>query len=144
MDHVLAYMVDATGLVHDDEIAAQTAARLRALEQPVRMSAEAVRTHMLEHMLEQKIVLVHVLRVLLQVARSVKSIAVYEAVPPHEAHEEEEDSMALETPRGPHQVLDSKAMSVYLKAVDQVAAIYKMPSMAHLHSGASGSGSKSG
>ena len=132
MDQVLAYMVEATGLVHDDEIATQTAARLRTLEPPVHMSAEAVRTHMLEHMLEQKIVLVHVLRDLLQVAKSVKGIAVYEAVA---AQADEEEDMHLEPPREPHQVLDSKAMSVYLKAVDQVTAIYKMPSMAHLHSG---------
>ena len=144
MDSVLVYIVEATGQIHDDEIASQASARLATLTPAIVMSPEAVKVHILEHMLEQKIVLVHVLRDLLQVARSVKSIAVYEAVPPHEAHEEEEDSMALETPRGPHQVLDSKAMSVYLKAVDQVAAIYKMPSMAHLHSGASGSGSKPG
>lgn len=132
VDLVLAYMVDATGLIHDDEIAAQAAARLRALDPPVGMTTEAVRTHMLEHMLEQKVVLVHVLRDLLQVAKSVKGIAVYEAV---SLPADEDDSMALEPPREPHQVLDSKAMSVYLKAVDQVTAIYKMPSMAHLHSG---------
>ena len=139
MDSVLVYIVEATGQIHDDEIASQASARLATLTPAIVMSPEAVKVHILEHMLEQKIVLVHVLRDLLQVAKSVKSIAVYEAVPPHD--DEEEDSMALETPRGPHQVLDSKAMSMYLKAVDQVAAIYKMPSMAHLHSGGSG-GSK--
>ena len=135
VDQVLTYVVEAAVSVHDDEIAAQASARLRALEPAVCMDPEEVKVHMHEHMLEQRVVLVRVLRDMLHVAKAVKSIAVCEGLPVADC---ETDSMAEDPPEpraAPHQVLDSKAMAVYLKVVDQITGIYKMPSMSHLHAG---------
>jgi len=133
VDQVLTYIVEAAGSVNDDEIAAQASMRLCELEPAVNMDPEAVKTHMHEHMLEQRVVLVRVLRDMLHVAKTVKSLAVCEGL---QVTDDEAESMVddpSEPRAAPHQVLDSKAMAMYLKTIDQITAIYKMPSMTNLY-----------
>jgi hypothetical protein len=138
-------MLEASGTVHEHEIAVQVSAMAGQLDPVVHLDTTAVKKHMQEHMLDQRVVLVNVLRDLLNVAKAAKRMALCEGVvesgEPHRSVAVEDDSMSIpdsdhgkQGPTGPpHHVLDTKAMAVYLKTVDQITCIYKLPSMARLH-----------
>ena len=98
MMNILSYMIDSTGAVHEDEICRQVVEACGAMQPPVLVEKEAVRIHLHEHMLEQRVVLVNVLRGLLHVNSATRRIALCESVAcaDSSARQREEDDMLSE------------------------------------------------
>lgn len=142
MSEIFSYITDCCGVVHEDEIARQVAQVCGGMDPPVVLDAAQVKRHMQEHMLDQRVVMVNVLRDLLTVSSATRRLALFEGVAASERNVlrpgEEEDVMseAESEARQGHPILDSKAMAVYLKTIDQITGIYKLPSMARLNGAA--------
>jgi hypothetical protein len=137
----LAYIADSVGIVHEDEIARQVVQLCAGSQDPLHVGVDEVKRHMHEHMLDQRVVLVRVLQELLAVNTATRQIALCEGAS-HALRERlsGEDAMSEgEGEPGPgHTILDTKAMTVYLKTIDQITGIYKMPAMARLNGAAGG------
>lgn len=105
-DEIMAYVSDNAHRVHINELAAHVK---RALHEQLQleMPQEAIREHFLAHQCEQKVVLNHVVRDLLDIISVAKSNCVVLS---------EESGM---------QSMDAKNTGVYLDAIKQLMSIYK-------------------
>jgi len=147
MEVVLRYIVDTIGTVADGEIYRQVVEMLAGCEPPIVTSVAEVQRHVQEHMLEQRVVLVRVLKDLLHVNQRIKEAATCERVL---IVEREDDAAGIDTDaqstdsdvKTTQQIVDPKAMAVYLKTIDQITSIYKMPSMMRLNTSGGGGSAK--
>ena len=105
-DEIMSYVTDNVHRVHINELAAHVkTALLQQLQ--IDMTQEQVRHHFLAHQCEQKVVLNHVLRDLVDIIGVAKSNCVVIS---------EETGM---------QSMDPKNTGVYIDAVKQLMSIYK-------------------
>lgn len=105
-DEIMAYVVDNAHRVHINELAAHVHLALQSQLQ-IDMTQEQIRHHFLAHQCDQKIVLNHVVRDLVDIIGVAKSNCVVLS---------EETGM---------QSMDAKNTGVYLDAVKQLMSIYK-------------------
>ncbi len=105
-DEIMAYVADNAHRVHINELAAHVKTALQQQLQ-ISMTQEQIRQHFLAHQCEQKIVLNHVLRDLVDIIGVAKSNCVVVS---------EESGM---------QSMDPKNTGVYIDAVKQLMSIYK-------------------
>lgn len=105
-DEIMEYVVNNADRVHIDEIAAQVRTALRE-QLEIDMTQDEVREHFLQHQCDQKVVLNHVVRDLVEIIGVAKSNCVVLS---------EESGM---------QSMDAKNTGVYLDAVKQLMSIYK-------------------
>lgn len=105
-DEIMEYVANNAHRVHIDEMATQV--RTALLEQlSIEMTHDAIKEHFLQHQCEQKVVLNHVVRDLVEIISVAKSNCVVVS---------EESGM---------QSMDAKNTGVYLDAVKQLMSIYK-------------------
>lgn len=147
INFALSYIVDSMGTVDEDEIARQVVQLLSDNKKPedtvIDVSHADVKRHIHEHMLEQRVVMVNVLKDLLSVNRSAKALALCDGVACADNTEDplspvQDDDMSvaeseMKVSASGHKIMDAKAMAVYLKTIDQITGIYKMPSMLRLN-----------
>ena len=105
-DEIMCYVADNAHRVHINELSAHVKAALQA-QLKIDMTLEDVRQHFLSHQCEQKVVLNHVLRDLVDILGVAKSNCVVVS---------EESGM---------QSMDHKNTGVYIDAVKQIMSIYK-------------------
>jgi hypothetical protein len=104
-DEIMAYVADNAHRVHLNELATHVRTALRE-QLGVDMTREQVREHFLSHECEQRVVLNHVLRDLVEIIAVAKSNCVVVS----------EEGM---------QSMDPKNTGVYIDAVKQLMCIYK-------------------
>ena len=105
-DEIIAYVADNAHRVHINELAAHVQTALRQ-QLELEMTQEDVRHHFLAHQCDQKVVLNHVVRDLVEIIGVAKSNCVVLS---------EESGM---------QSMDAKNTNVYLDAIKQLMSIYK-------------------
>jgi ribosome recycling factor len=104
------YINASVGKVHMKEISKQVCVSLNGALKAELTEADVVK-HITRHTLDQRVVLNNMLRDLIKMADQIKKLSV--------VRDAESDA----------QVVDTKAFGAYLKAVDQITAIYKMECM---------------
>lgn len=105
-DEIIAYVADNAHRVHINELAAHVQTALRQ-QLELEMTQEDIRHHFIAHQCEQKVVLNHVVRDLVEIIGVAKSNCVVLS---------EESGM---------QSMDAKNTNVYLDAIKQLMSIYK-------------------
>ncbi len=105
-DEIIAYVADNAHRVHINELAAHVQTALRQ-QLELEMTQEDIRHHFIAHQCDQKVVLNHVVRDLVEIIGVAKSNCVVLS---------EESGM---------QSMDAKNTNVYLDAIKQLMSIYK-------------------
>ncbi len=105
-DEIIAYVAENAHRVHINELAAHVQTALRQ-QLELEMTQEDIRHHFLAHQCDQKVVLNHVVRDLVEIIGVAKSNCVVLS---------EESGM---------QSMDAKNTNVYLDAIKQLMSIYK-------------------
>jgi len=111
---VMSYISESVGRVGVSEISKQVRQALNA-ELNIELTDEDVRLHIMEHTLDQRIVLGNILKDLIEIAHDVKGASI------------------LRDDETGTQAVDTKALMAYLKTVDQITSIYKMECMRTLY-----------
>jgi len=107
VQEITAYISENVGKVHISEIYDQTSASL--LEHcDITVSKKSVFLHITEHTTDQRVVLGNIMRNLVELNKVVKN------------------SCYLECEETGKHTIDTKALGMYLKTVDQITNIYKM------------------
>lgn len=111
---VLQYISESAGRVHIREVSKQAREALNS-ELGLSLVDEDVEEHITTHTLDQRVVLSSILKDLVGIARTVK------------------DCSVVQDAESGAQAVDTKALTAYLKTIDQITAIYKMESMRSLN-----------
>jgi len=111
---VMSYISESVGRVGVSEISKQVRQALNA-ELNTELTDEDVRRHIMEHTLDQRVVLGNILKDLIEIAHDVKGASI------------------LRDDESGTQAVDTKALMAYLKTVDQITSIYKMECMRTLY-----------
>jgi len=111
---VMSYISESVGRVGVSEICKQVREALNA-ELKLELTDEDVRVHIMQHSLDQRVVLGNILKDLIEIAHDVKGASI------------------LRDDESGTQAVDTKALMAYLKTVDQITSIYKMECMRTLY-----------
>ena len=110
VNEITDYIAEAVGNVALDEICAQVKSNLLQHCQTTE-SVNNIHAHITQHMTDQRVVLVNILRDLVELSTATRQSCVMTC----------EDTGA--------QAIDTKGLMAYLKTIDQITSIYKMESM---------------
>ena len=110
VNEITNYIAEAVGNVALDEICTQVRNNLLEHCQTTE-SVDNIHAHITQHMTDQRVVLVNILRDLVELSTATRQSCVMTC----------EDTGA--------QAIDTKGLLAYLKTIDQITSIYKMESM---------------